>query len=99
MFPSSPRTPSASLRLTGASKLLRIGVPVTSRVDLGKYRLHSANPIRTLLDSFAFKRFALPGIAFDSWINAGRPAKRPARIGAVEVNPPIPRTARGPKDR
>ena len=80
-------------------RLVRIGVPVTWNGFAGKYCPHSAKPKRTVSASFALIRFAFPGIAFDSWINVGVFSKRPARIGAVEVNPPIPSTADGRQDR
>ena len=41
----------------------------------------------------ALSLFALPGIALDSCTNVGIFLDRPARIGAVEVKPPMPRTA------
>ena len=73
----------------------RIGVPVTSHLPSGKKRAHSAKPSSTRVVSRPFNRFALPGIALDSWTNVGIFLDRPARIGAVEVNPPMPSTASG----
>ncbi len=48
---------------------------------------------------FCVNPVRLPGIAFDSWMNVGVLSKQAARIGAVEVNPPMPSTADGFQDR
>ena len=88
--------PAANLVL----RLVRIGVPVTmQRVRAGKYLAHSLNPSNTTLARRAFRRFAFPGIALDSWIKVGSLSLRPIKMGAVEVKPPIPKTASGLNSR
>ena len=103
---SSVGLPGARLKTASAFVLssrsvseVRTGVPVTSHFPAGKNCAHSSKPISTRVTSRPFSRFALPGIAFDSWTNVGIFRARPARIGAVEVNPPMPSTALGAKSR
>ena len=47
----------------------------------GKYLAHSANPSSTRPASRALKRLALPGMAFDSWTNVGKPCAAPGEEG------------------
>src|SRR5204862_5770105 len=62
------------------------------RVRFGKKGAHSLKPSMTAFTIRAVNRFAFPGMAFDSWMKVGIPRIRPANTGAVDVNPPMPRT-------
>ena len=91
-----PKLASARARSIFTRRLARIGVPVTwQRVAARKYFAHSENPRSTVRAMRALRRLALPGMAFDSWTKVGSPSRRPAKMGAVEVNPPMPSTASG----
>ena len=91
----SPNVASAAVLSTAPVSAERSGVPVTSHFTFGKCCAHSAKPSNTFVTYRALSRFARPGIAFDSCTNVGIFRERPARIGAVEVKPPIPSTAAG----
>ena len=65
------------------------------RSRLGKNCAHSSKPSSTARTIRAVSLFALPGMAFDSWTKVGISRICPARIGAVEVKPPMPSTACG----
>ena len=85
----------AAARSIGCPRFFLTGVPVTTQRAPGRSFSVSSNPRKTFVANFAASRLALPGIAFDSWMNAGSLRILAASTGAVDVNPPIPRTTDG----
>ena len=82
-------------RSRGEPRFRRTGVPVTTHSLFGKYGAQARKPRSIRVAKRAVSLFARPGIALDSWMKVGSFCWRPARIGAVEVKPPIPRTTDG----
>ena len=56
----------------------RIGVPTQRESFPGKKARHSSNPVNTASQNRAVKRFAFPGIAFESWTKVRQPILFPA---------------------
>ena len=77
-FDDKPNSERAAAGSSRSRKLARMGVPVTTHgvlaENVARIRRTRAAPTRA---SLALSRFALPGMAFDSWINVGHPPQTP----------------------